>query len=201
MIKYFITFGMICLCYNILKLEVMISGCFVEGISQARITRIRFLQIPSGLINSSICTIFILFLLLFVKAFLVKQAQPQIFNNIGYERIVKEMKIILSCGVLLMITTIILNNKEIQQFGKQILLVTNKSGLLKLANYEMEWQSEIRNVWEASAFISCTIFGIRLCSKLRVNLHSSILISIIIFLCLSTPFYNEIYQSLKNIIK
>ncbi len=200
MIKYFLIFGIVCLIYNALKIEVMLSGCMGGDISEIRITKMRLLEIPSVISTSIISSAFILILFLCIKSFLNWQVKPLSINSLEYERAIKEMKIILICGVVLMTLAIIRNNKEIQQFGKQILLITNKSSLVKLANNEMKWQSEIRNIWESSVITSCMLFGIRLYRKLNIRLYTSILVSIIVFFCLSIPFYEQIYQSFKIII-
>lgn len=201
MIKYFIVFCLLSLTYNLLKTSIMFSNCFDGGMNELLVTKVRILGIPFTIFTSSIITTSILILLLGMKLFLSWQAQPFTFDGIGYEKIVKDVKIILITGILLMILSLFHNFSEIQLFGKQLFLLKNKSKILLSENKEMNWQYEIRVIWIFTAVISCILFSIRLYNKLKVHLYPSILVGVILFLCLSFPYHEQIYQSLKCIIQ
>ncbi len=201
MIKYFFLFCLLCLIYNLSRVGIMLSDCVGGGFSEILVTKTRLLGIPFIAFTSTISTTFILILLLCIKSFLSWQARPLTFDNIGYEKIVKEIKTILIIGLLLMILSVFHNYNEIQYFGKQLFLIKDKSKLILLRSKEMNWEYQIRNIWEISVLSSSILFSFRLNNKLKVNLYPSILVGIILLLGLSIPFYEQTYQSIKSIIR
>ena len=179
---------------------IMLSGCFGDGISEILVTKVRLLGIVFMILTSIISTTFILILLLCIKSFLIWQIRPMSFNSTEYEDVVKEIKIILIIGLLLMILSIFHNYNEIQYFGKQLFLIKEKVSLSQLGGEEMNWEYEIRNIWESTAMASCVLFSFRLHNKLKVKLYPSVLVGIILLLGLFYPYYKQIYQSIKNIL-
>jgi hypothetical protein len=200
MIRYLLIFGILCLLFTLVKMEIMLSGIVSNPLAETRIIRLRFYEILSAIITGGIALSFMSIFSMLLRKFLIREFHLTTFSKEEYENIIKEILVVLSTGITCMIFSMFFNYGEIQQFGKQILNIKSMNNLITISESTPNWKIILSIIWECSVLTSCFLISIRLYKKLEIKLVPSILVGVLVSLCLSLPYFKEIKQSVMSIV-